>query len=1100
VRFIEELKRRNVFRVGVAYVISAWVLLQFADLVLGNIDAPGWVIKVFMLALAIGFPLALFFAWAFEMTPEGIKREKDVDRTHSITAQTGRKLDRSIIVILLIAVVYLAWQNFSQDKGSGSIPPRGTPGTESSVQGELNQIPAASKSIAVLPFADLSQAQDQEWFADGLAEEILNALAKTPDLLVSSRTSSFRYKNSNLDIPEIAKELGVAHVLEGSVRSAGNRIRVTAQLIRASDGFHLWSENYDRDVADMIEIQEDLARNIAKALETTMDPDALAAMTSVGTRSVEAYQEFLRGQAAFLASYSSNSSQGDQLFTEAYDHFEKARAIDPGFAAAHSMASAFWRVQLDPKYTSSGLTQTPPRQMLAEFSERIDKAIAAAASPLDKKAYMTTKALVDLRLRDAIRYGREYLEERPNDEEARLSLVEAASFASDKAAYRNALAYYQERGSSDLFSAVAYVADAYRASDPSEAADFGLTALQRWPDSSGLLYQTHRTLMWAGRYAEGKTLADRYSRLYPDDLLMVQARQACAEGRRADVEAMLESIDPDDNYARSSRWHLLKLLGREQEAIAALQPYADSGVPFMIASWLTYPNFDPTPFPSVMAMLDREGVKRPPTLDLPFKCPPPEQPSIAVLPFVNMSTDAENEFFSDGISEEILNVLASIPNLKVAARTSAFAFKNSTTGIAEIAKTLGVNHVLEGSVRKSGNKVRVTAQLIKADDGFHLWSANYDRELTDIFAIQDEIANSIADALKVTLDLKSVAAGNLTGTMSIAAYERYLKGMSLWHLRTADSLTKSIEEFNQAKDLDPQFAKAYAGLSLAWAVIDGYVMMDSVTANKNAEAAAQKSLSLDPNNVEALAALAQVRSSQSRYAEAEELFQNVIALNPSFATAHQWYGNMLGFMGNPQAGLVELQKAWDLDPRSRIIGSNLALTLSWLGRHQEAVDRLNEVLEFAPEFPDAVELLMHIEIGAGNCVNVSAYGNQLASLLNKTSNTTQAYVDLCQSSDLDARKHAVETILAWPTLDFPEADNPSLSYIIELAPVMIELHEFEAAIQLIEKNMSFGGDYVFRQLPARKSKNAVAFYCDPRVQAMYRKYDIPTLESGRACD
>ena len=286
--FFEELKRRNVFRVSVAYLVSAWVLLQIVDLVLENIQAPDWVMKVFMLAMAVGFPLAVFFAWAFEMTPEGIKKEKDVDRSQSIVSTTGRKLDRSIIVVLLIAVVYFAWDNFSPT-------PTGSNGSAEHTQ-QAATVKNAPKSIAVLPFADLSQAKDQEWFADGLAEEILNALAKTPDLLVSSRTSSFRYKGSTLDLPDIANELGVEHILEGSVRSSGDRLRVTAQLIRASDGFHVWSENYDRNTADMIEIQEDLALSIANALETTMDPDALAAMINTGTRSVEAYEAYLRGR------------------------------------------------------------------------------------------------------------------------------------------------------------------------------------------------------------------------------------------------------------------------------------------------------------------------------------------------------------------------------------------------------------------------------------------------------------------------------------------------------------------------------------------------------------------------------------------------------------------------------------------------------------------------------------------------------------------------------------------------------------------------------------------------------------------------------------
>ncbi len=185
-----------------------------------------------------------------------------------------------------------------------------------------------------------------------------------------------------------------------------------------------------------------------------------------------------------------------------------------------------------------------------------------------------------------------------------------------------------------------------------------------------------------------------------------------------------------------------------------------------------------------------------------------------MLPFVNMSTDAENEFFSDGIAEEILNVLASIPDLKVATRTSAFAYKGTNTNISRIAEELGVKHILEGSVRKSGNQVRVTAQLLKADDGFHLWSANYDRELTNIFAIQDEVAGSIADALKVSLKLTSGVAGNLTGTQSIEAYEHYLKGMSLWHVRTVPSLQQAIGEFEPALVLAEKTSDYYSHIVL----------------------------------------------------------------------------------------------------------------------------------------------------------------------------------------------------------------------------------------------------------------------------------------------
>ncbi len=459
-------------------------------------------------------------------------------------------------------------------------------------------------------------------FADGLAEEILNTLAKTPDLLVSSRTSSFRYKGSTLDLPDIAKELGVAHVLEGSVRSSGNRIRVTAQLIRASDGFHLWSENYDRNVADMIEIQEDLALNIAKALETTMDPAALAAMTSAGTRSVEAYQEYLHG--LNLLTMSSAEQDAHELYLLAYDRFEKARSIDPKFTAAHAQTADFWRVQLTPSRTDTGLTDLQPHQILVEFNKRIDLAINTARTEIDAKGYKAQKALVELRLHEAISLFSEYLKARPNDELIRGVQLEAAMIASDKTTQQDIIAHWHERGLSDQESAIGYANHAHRVIDPSIAADFINQILRRWPNHVSLIYQAHRTMLWAGRIMEARELADRFNRLNPAGAVILTARQACVEGHRAEVEALLLTIDPGNNDGRSERWHLLKLLGRDQEAADELRVFADSGIPYQIADLLGYNQFDPSPFPSLLTVLKREGIKRPPPVEIPFKCPPPE--------------------------------------------------------------------------------------------------------------------------------------------------------------------------------------------------------------------------------------------------------------------------------------------------------------------------------------------------------------------------------------------------------------------------------------------------------------------------------------------
>jgi TolB-like protein len=243
----EELKRRNVFRVGIAYVLISWLLLQGADFAFDLVGAPNWVIQSLSIVVVLGLPIALFFAWAYELTPEGIKREREVDRSQSITPNTGKKLNSAILVLMTLAIAYLLI-----DKLFISAPEHETAGiaitsepVTSATEEQAAEPEVSRQSIAVLPFLALSSGPDDEFFADGLTEEILNSLAQLPELLVTARTSAFHFKGKNLTATEIAASLGVAHIVEGSVRRSGDRLRVTAQLIRANDGFHLWSENYD---------------------------------------------------------------------------------------------------------------------------------------------------------------------------------------------------------------------------------------------------------------------------------------------------------------------------------------------------------------------------------------------------------------------------------------------------------------------------------------------------------------------------------------------------------------------------------------------------------------------------------------------------------------------------------------------------------------------------------------------------------------------------------------------------------------------------------------------------------------------------------------
>lgn len=277
--FFEELKRRHVIRVGIAYLIASWIIIQFVDVVGPTLELPGWLPKVVLPLLAIGLPIALIMAWALDLTPQGIKTAGQVEADENLQTRAGRKLDRVIIVALVLALGYFAWDKFL------------------AAPGEVAPIRTGA-SIAVLPFADLSAAGDQEYFADGISEELLNLLAKTPNLRVAARTSSFQFKGQNQDVQKVAAQLGVETILEGSVRKSGNRLRITAQLIDGTEGFHIWSETYDRNLDDIFAVQDEIARAIVTALKETLG--IAAAMTpakmTVPTLNMEAHSSYLLGR------------------------------------------------------------------------------------------------------------------------------------------------------------------------------------------------------------------------------------------------------------------------------------------------------------------------------------------------------------------------------------------------------------------------------------------------------------------------------------------------------------------------------------------------------------------------------------------------------------------------------------------------------------------------------------------------------------------------------------------------------------------------------------------------------------------------------------
>src|SRR5436190_13216076 len=341
--------------------------------------------------------------------------------------------------------------------------------------------------------------------------------------------------------------------------------------------------------------------------------------------------------------------------------------------------------------------------------------------------------------------------------------------------------------------------------------------------------------------------------------------------------------------------------------------------------------------------------------------------SLAVLPFVNMSGDAANEYFSDGISEEILNVLARTPELHVAARTSSFSFKGKTLEVPAIARELNVRMVLEGSVRKQEDRVRITAQLIDAKSGFHVWSQTYDRKLQDIFAIQDEIAKAIGKELEVKLVRTGEAGKTSAGTRNLAAYDLYLRGIALWQTRRGDALWQALDLLEKAAAADPEFAQAYAGQSLVYVVISDYSgRITAVEAFAHATDLATRAMALDPALPEPYAALGSVAAAELRRATADALLRRAIALRPSFATAYQWRGTLLMSSGKLADGLASLERATSLDPRSLVVANNHSEILLTLGRYADAKKRCEPVLEFAPNYVGCLDNTGRAELLLGD--------------------------------------------------------------------------------------------------------------------------------------
>ena len=480
--FLKELKRRNVFRVGAAYIIIAWLIAQVLQLIFESFGTPDWVIKTVLVLLAAGLPFSLFFAWAFEMTPEGIKREHEVDRTQSITPHTGKKLDRMIIGVLVLSLAYFAYDKFALSSKRETAAAEAAASRALTEHVAIDEAAAKSqKSIAVLPFVNMSDDASNEFFSDGLSEELLNLLAKIPELRVTSRSSAFSYKGKDFKITDVGRELNVGYVLEGSVRKAGNQVRITAQLIRVDGDIHFWSETYDRSLDNIFAIQDEIAAAVVTQLKLKLFSD----VPTVQETNPEAYALFLQARQLSNLLTPEGWEQANALY-------QQAIAIDPDYANSWSGLSRNY-VNL------TGYNLLPPEEGIRKALEAANQALA-----IDPESAMAYSSLgwIAMTYNDELATAAQHYQRAMELEPTNLSVIRnSANLIMRLGRLNEAIKLGEFAAARDPVNPVAYLnlSNSYiRAERLDEAIKSARTALWLSPDIGGARYRLGEAFLRKG--------------------------------------------------------------------------------------------------------------------------------------------------------------------------------------------------------------------------------------------------------------------------------------------------------------------------------------------------------------------------------------------------------------------------------------------------------------------------------------------------------------------------------------------------------------------------------------------------------------------------
>jgi TolB-like protein/cytochrome c-type biogenesis protein CcmH/NrfG len=582
--FIAELQRRNVIRIAVLYLVAAWIILQVADVLFPILGVPEWGLRLILGVLVLCFPLALIFSWIYEMTPEGIKREKDVDRSRSVTPQTGRKVNTLIVVLLVVAILTVVADRLIPEaappetaRSPERVPAPAEPG-QTAAEGP-EQAAAAKflstapeQSVAVLPFVNMSGDPDNEYFSDGLSEELLNALAGIPGLFVAARTSSFHFKGSTGDIADIARQLRVRNVLEGSVRAAGGRVRITAQLIDATNGYHLWSDTFDRTLDDVFAVQDEISLRVADALKVALLKETSSAPKRP-TVNTEAYLAYLRGQQF-------SNEGGVKGYSKAIEQYQRAVALDPEFSQAYAGIAMAWanqfewgnitRAEAAPKIRAAAdrALAINPDLPLAWTADALAHRAAAAGTADDPRilASLERALSMDPGNVDILYWYADALAGAGRRGEAIEALQRGLARDPLSAVLHTQLGWaYQGGGRSDM--AGQSFATAYELAPELPRAADGLASVARQFSRLG------EAVLWQEKVIDADP-GDTFSRS-----LMVLDYLELGDMERARAwQAVADRMDPEAPMSRSSRAVLAWMAGDQAGALAEARRYMEDGL------------------------------------------------------------------------------------------------------------------------------------------------------------------------------------------------------------------------------------------------------------------------------------------------------------------------------------------------------------------------------------------------------------------------------------------------------------------------------------------------------------------------------------------